>query len=184
MKEKITMTAIFNELDNTDQKWEYAKLTELAFEHGGPEQLIEDIHSDGFEDGFNAGCIQGNEEGYKEGYEVGYEDGALAVLSQIENSSQVDDTNNVQQDDMLNKVAMLSAAAAIGGVIVGLGKWGWNKYKTHRELKAEEKNEIETIKETSAKDYAENLLNEADKDDEIVNAIIDEDGSIITVDFS
>lgn len=178
------MTAIFNELDNTDQKWEYAKLTELAFEHGGPEQLIEDIHSDGFEDGFNAGCIQGNEEGYKEGYEVGYEDGALAVLSQIENSSQVDDTNNVQQDDMLNKVAMLSAAAAIGGVIVGLGKWGWNKYKTHRELKAEEKNEIETIKETSAKDYAENLLNEADKDDEIVNAIIDEDGSIITVDFS
>ena len=39
-------------------------------------------------------------------------------------------------------------------------------------------------KETSAKDYAENLLNEADKDDEIVTAIIDEDGSIITVDFS
>ena len=34
------MTAIFKELDNTDQKWEYAKLTELAFEHGGPEQLI------------------------------------------------------------------------------------------------------------------------------------------------
>lgn len=178
------MTAIFNELDNTDQKWEYAKLTELAFEHGGPEQLIEDIYSDGFEDGFNAGCIQGNEEGYKEGYEVGYEDGALAVLSQIENSSQVADTNNVQQDDLLNKVAMLSACAAIGGVIVGLGKWGWNKYKTHKELKAEEKNEIETIKETSAKDYAENLLNEADKDDEIITAIIDEDGSIITVDFS
>lgn len=47
-----------------------------------------------------------------------------------------------------------------------------------------EKNEIETIKKTSAKDYAENLLNEADKDDEIVNAIIDEDGSIIIVDFS
>lgn len=184
MMEKITMTAIFNELDNTDQKWEYAKLTELAFEHGGPEQLIEDIYSDGFEDGFNAGCIQGNEEGYKEGYEVGYEDGALAVLSQIENSSQVADTNNVQQDDLLNKVAMLSACAAIGGVIVGLGKWGWNKYKTHKELKAEEKNEIETIKETSAKDYAENLLNEADKDDEIITAIIDEDGSIITVDFS
>lgn len=178
------MTAIFKELDNTVQKWEYAKLTELAFEHGGPEQLIEDIHSDGFEDGFNAGCIQGNEEGYKEGYEVGYEDGALAVLSQIENSSQVDDTNNAQQDDMLNKVAMLSAGAAIGGVVVGLGKWAWNKYKTHKELKAEEKNEIETIKETSAKDYAENLLNEADKDDEIVTAIIDEDGSIITVDFS
>ncbi len=178
------MTEIFKELDNTDQKWEYAKLTELAFEHGGPEQLIEDIYSDGFEDGFNAGCIQGNEEGYKEGYEVGYEDGALAVLSQIENSSQVDDTNNAQQDDMLNKVAMLSAGAAIGGVVVGLGKWAWNKYKTHKELKAEEKNEIETIKETSAKDYAENLLNEADKDDEIVTAIIDEDGSIITVDFS
>ena len=39
-------------------------------------------------------------------------------------------------------------------------------------------------KETSAKDYAENLLNEADKDDEIVDVIIDEDGSIITVDFS
>jgi flagellar biosynthesis/type III secretory pathway protein FliH len=178
------MTAIFKELDNTDQKWEYAKLAELASEHGGPEQLIEDIYSDGFEDGFNAGCIQGNEEGYKEGYEVGYEDGALAVLSQIENSSQVDDTNNAQQDDMLNKVAMLSAGAAIGGVIVGLGKLAWNKYKTHKELKAVEKNEIETIKETSAKDYAENLLNEADKDDEIVTAIIDEDGSIITVDFS
>jgi len=79
---------------------------------------------------------------------------------------------------------MLSAGAAIGGVIVGLGKWAWNKYKTNKELKAEEKNEIETIKETSAKDYAENLLNEADKDDEIVTAIIDEDGSIITVDFS
>lgn len=178
------MTAIFKELDNTDQKWEYAKLTELAFEHGGPEQLIEDIHSDGFEDGFNAGCIQGNEEGYKEGYEVGYEDGILDTLAQIENSGQVDDTNNVQQDDLLNKVAMVSAGAAIGGVIVGLGKWSWNKYKTHKELKAVEKNEIETIKETSAKDYAENLLNEADKDDEIVNAIIDEDGSIIIVDFS
>lgn len=70
-------------------------------------------------------------------------------------------------------------------LIVSLGKWGWNKYKTHKELKAEEKkNEIETIKETSAKDYAENPLNEADKDDEIVDVIIDEDGSIITVDFS
>lgn len=71
-------------------------------------------------------------------------------------------------------------------MIVSLGKWGWNKYKTHKELKAEEKkkNEIETIKETSAKDYAENPLNEADKDDEIVDVIIDEDGSIITVDFS
>ena len=66
-------------------------------------------------------------------------------------------------------------------LIVSLGKWGWNKYKTHKELKVEEKNEIETIKETSAKDYAEN---EADKDDEIVDVIIDEDGSIITVDFS
>lgn len=178
------MTAIFNELDNTDQKWEYAKLTELAFEHGGPEQLIEDIHSDGFEEGFNAGCIQGNEEGYKEGYDEGYEDGILDTLAQIENSGQVDDTNNDQQDDLSNKVAMVSAGAAIGGVILYLGKWGWNKYKTHKELKAEEKNEIETIKETSAKDYAENLLNEADKDDEIVNVIIDEDGSIITVDFS
>lgn len=30
----------------------------------------------------------------------------------------------------------------------------------------------------------ENLLNEADEDDEIVDVIIDEDGSIITVDFS
>ena len=69
-------------------------------------------------------------------------------------------------------------------LIVSLGKWGWNKYKTHKELKAEEKNEIKTIKETGAKDYAENLLNEADKDDEIVDVIIDEDGSIITVDFS
>mgnify|MGYP000131767006 CR=1 FL=1 len=170
------MTAILKELDNTDQKWEYAKLAELASEHGGPEQLIEDIDSDGFEDGFNSGCIQGNEEGYKEGYDEGYEDGILDTLAQIE--------NNVQQDDLLNKVAMVSAGVAIGGVIVGLGKWGWNKYKTHKELKAVEKNEIETIKETSAKDYAENLLNEADKDDEIVTAIIDEDGSIITVDFS
>ena len=69
-------------------------------------------------------------------------------------------------------------------LIVSLGKWGWNKYKTHKELKVEGKNEIETIKETSAKDYAENPLNEADKDDEIVDVIIDEDGSIITVDFS
>ncbi|MBS4822378.1 MULTISPECIES: hypothetical protein [Streptococcus] len=31
---------------------------------------------------------------------------------------------------------------------------------------------------------AENLLNEADEDDEIVDVIIDKDGSIITVDFS
>ena len=31
---------------------------------------------------------------------------------------------------------------------------------------------------------AENLLNEADEDDEIVDVIIDEDGSIIIVDFS
>lgn len=34
------MTAIFKELDNTDQKWEYAKLTELAFEHGGQSNLL------------------------------------------------------------------------------------------------------------------------------------------------
>ena len=69
-------------------------------------------------------------------------------------------------------------------LIVSLGKWGWNKYKTHKELKAEEKNEIETIKETSAKDYADIRLYEADLDDEIVDIIFDEDGSIITVDFS
>ena len=31
---------------------------------------------------------------------------------------------------------------------------------------------------------AENLLNEADEDDESFDVIIDEDGSIITVDFS
>lgn len=66
-------------------------------------------------------------------------------------------------------------------MIVSLGKWGWNKYKTHKELKAEEKNEIETIKETSAKDYAENLLNEADKDPDV---ILDKEDNLITVDFS
>ncbi len=79
---------------------------------------------------------------------------------------------------------ILAFSQSFGGVIVSLGKWGWNKYKTHKELKVEEKNEIETIKETGEKDYAENPLNEADKDDEIVDVIIDEDGSIITVDFS
>lgn len=57
-----------------------------------------------------------------------------------------------------------------------LAKALWNKFKSHKEFEA--------AKQTKAKEYAENLLNEADKDDEIVNAIIDEDGSIIIVDFS
>ena len=57
-----------------------------------------------------------------------------------------------------------------------LAKALWNKFKSNKEFEA--------AKQTKAKEYAENLLNEADKDDEIVTAIIDEDGSIITVDFS
>lgn len=57
-----------------------------------------------------------------------------------------------------------------------LAKALWNKFKSNKEFEA--------TKQTKAKEYAENLLNEADKDDEIVNAIIDEDGSIIIVDFS
>ena len=57
-----------------------------------------------------------------------------------------------------------------------LAKALWNKFKSNKEFEA--------AKQTKAKEYAENLLNEADKEDEIVNAIIDEDGSIIIVDFS
>ncbi|OFU82983.1 hypothetical protein HMPREF3112_09295 [Streptococcus sp. HMSC10E12] len=54
-----------------------------------------------------------------------------------------------------------------------LAKVLWNKFKSNKEFEA--------VKQTKAKEYAENLLNEADKDPDV---ILDKDDNIITVDFS
>ncbi|QEM31581.1 hypothetical protein FHI56_00710 (plasmid) [Streptococcus salivarius] len=54
-----------------------------------------------------------------------------------------------------------------------LAKVLWNKFKSNKEFEA--------TKQTKAKEYAENLLNEADKDPDV---ILDKDDNIITVDFS
>ncbi|QGU81760.1 hypothetical protein BSR19_10750 (plasmid) [Streptococcus salivarius] len=53
-----------------------------------------------------------------------------------------------------------------------LAKVLWNKFKSHKEFEA--------AKQTKAKEYAENLLNEADKDPDV---ILDKDDNIITVDL-
>lgn len=36
-------------------EWTYSKLSDLAKEHGGPEQLIADIYENGYEDGYRDG---------------------------------------------------------------------------------------------------------------------------------
>lgn len=73
------------------------------------------------------------------------------------------------------KDAMKMCAIIFSGAYVTktLAKVLWNKFKSNKEFEA--------AKQTKAKEYAENLLNEADKDP---NVIIDKDDNIITVDFS
>lgn len=73
------------------------------------------------------------------------------------------------------KDAMKMCAIIFSGAYVtkSLAKVLWNKFKSNKEFEA--------AKQTKAKEYAENLLNEADKDPDV---IIDKDDNIITVDFS
>ena len=73
------------------------------------------------------------------------------------------------------KDAMKMCAIICSGAYVTktLAKVLWNKFKSNKEFEA--------AKQTRAKEYAENLLNEADKDPDV---IIDKDDNIITVDFS
>ena len=73
------------------------------------------------------------------------------------------------------KDAMKMCAIIFSGAYVTktLAKVLWNKFKSNKEFEA--------AKQTKAKEYAENLLNEADKDPDV---IIDKDDNIITVDFS
>ena len=73
------------------------------------------------------------------------------------------------------KDAMKMCAIIFSGAYVTktLAKVLWNKFKSNKEFEA--------AKQTRAKEYAENLLNEADKDPDV---IIDKDDNIITVDFS
>lgn len=73
------------------------------------------------------------------------------------------------------KDAMKMCAIICSGAYVTktLAKVLWNKFKSNKEFEA--------AKQTKAKEYAENLLNEADKDPDV---ILDKDDNIITVDFS
>lgn len=42
-----------------DEKGTYANLTKIAYEHGGPNQYIDDIYNDGYQDGHDKGVLEG-----------------------------------------------------------------------------------------------------------------------------
>ena len=44
---------------NPDEKGTYANLTKTAYEHGGPDQYIDDIYNDGYQDGHDKGVLEG-----------------------------------------------------------------------------------------------------------------------------
>ena len=121
MKENYTMNAIKKEINENNKEWEYAALTKIASNCGGPEKLIEKVYKDG-------------------------------------------------QKDAVKKCAIIGGGICTVGI---LAKVLWNKFKSNKEFEA--------TKQTKAKEYAENLLNEADKDPDV---ILDKDDNIITVDFS
>ena len=90
---------------------------------------------------------------YDDGYKDGYDDG---------------------YDDGYNDAMKMCAIICSGAYVTKtLAKVLWNKFKSNKEFEA--------AKQTKAKEYAENLLNEADKDPDV---ILDKDDNIITVDFS
>lgn len=44
---------------NEDKQWEYSKLSALAKEHGGPEDLLDDVYDEGHTDGRLEGQVEG-----------------------------------------------------------------------------------------------------------------------------
>lgn len=102
--------------------------------------------------------------------------GALAKIASIHGGPEklIEKIYEDGYDDS-RKDAMKMCAIIFSGAYVtkSLAKVLWNKFKSNKEFEA--------AKQTKAKEYAENLLNEADKDPDV---IIDKDDNIITVDFS
>ena len=105
-----------------------------------------------------------------------WEYGALAKIASIHGGPEklIEKIYEDGYDDG-RKDAMKMCAIIFSGAYVTktLAKVLWNKFKSNKEFEA--------AKQTKAKEYAENLLNEADKDPDV---IIDKDDNIITVDFS
>lgn len=77
------------------------------------------------------------------------------------------------EDGRKDAVKMCAIICSGAYITKTLAKVLWNKFKSNKEFEA--------AKQTKAKEYAENLLNEADKDPDV---ILDKDDNIITVDFS
>lgn len=44
---------------NDDEKWDYTKLSTLAKDHGGPENLLDDVYDEGHSDGKIQGQVEG-----------------------------------------------------------------------------------------------------------------------------
>lgn len=102
--------------------------------------------------------------------------GALAKIASIHGGPEkliekiYDDGYDDGRKDAVKMCAIICSGAYVTKT---LAKVLWNKFKSNKEFEA--------AKQTKAKEYAENLLNEADKDPDV---IIDKDDNIITVDFS
>ena len=96
--------------------------------------------------------------------------GALAKIASIHGGPEkliekiYDDGYDDGRKDAVKMCAIICSGAYVTKT---LAKVLWNKVKSNKEFEA--------IKQTKAKEYAENLLNEADKDPDVI---------IITVDFS
>ena len=102
--------------------------------------------------------------------------GALAKIASIHGGPEkliekiYDDGYDDGRKDAVKMCAIICSGAYVTKT---LAKVLWNKFKSNKEFEA--------VKQTKAKEYAENLLNEADKDPDV---ILDKDDNIITVDFS
>lgn len=102
--------------------------------------------------------------------------GALAKIASIHGGPEkliekiYDDGYDDGRKDAVKMCAIICSGAYVTKT---LAKVLWNKFKSNKEFEA--------TKQTKAKEYAENLLNEADKDPDV---ILDKDDNIITVDFS
>lgn len=98
--------------------------------------------------------------------------GALAKIASIHGGPEKL-IEKIYDDGRKDAVKMCAIICSGAYVTKTLAKVLWNKFKSNKEFEA--------TKQTKAKEYAENLLNEADKDPDV---ILDKDDNIITVDFS
>ena len=132
------MNNSLNELNNIDTGWDYSNLSELSCNHGGPEQLVEDIFTDGYCDGFS--------DGYPNGYNDGHEDGVSGVL----------------------QVVVPIALAAIAAITAwGVSIWQKHK-KTKEEISnlAEEVSKLKATVYVSELKTSVNMIEPPNEDDE------------------